>query len=144
MAVPQITIEQSNPAVDISGRERPDVWLFDIRATYVDGTEKQVTAVRDFNSYRVVNGAIADFKPLIKDAAVKIFMAALGKPNSGSLPSNVSSVVFRFSAITTSGVLHVAGASDQVPSIESDNLAVVKAKLNADAEFVLFFNLIRI
>lgn len=141
--VPQVIVHEESQSVDLSGKERPDVWLFDVNITYKDNTERQFAAVRDFFNHRLINAVVADFKIPAKDAAVRTFLTALGyPPPAGSLPANIRAIVFRFSAVTTNGLIHVAGASDQVPQINSDNLAAALVALNKDAQFVAFFTAI--
>jgi hypothetical protein len=124
------------------------VWHFSARVTKTDGSEIGGIVLQDEAASKVSGSRIVNDQEAIDNYAkyadvVKQFVAAMGyTASSGSLPSDVNDVVFRFMAIATDGgSVYVAGSSDDIsPTVESDDLDTILGLLNADSSFVTFMN----
>jgi hypothetical protein len=120
-------------------------WLFTGTAAYTNNTLKSAAIIKDPTASKDLlartEGDTTVWSDIKTLASVKAFLTALGyTPSPTSQPLTVNSGIWRFVALTTNGIIHVAGSNDQLAgNISTDDLTDIKALLDADPDFHAFF-----
>lgn len=117
------------------------VWHVSFYIAYKDNSNKAVEVVKDNSGVRRIAGNAADWAIAKKLPKFVEFMSNLGVTESPVLPDNISGYVFRFSATTTNGTVHVVGSNDRLsPDLITNDLAGVASELQSDTSFVNYFS----
>ena len=117
------------------------VWHASFNIAYTDGTKKAVEIVKDEYGFRFVYGNSNDWFTAAKLPKFAQLLSVFGVTVQPALPDNVSSYVFRFSAITTNGAVNVIGSNDALTNnVVTNDLEAVVADLSSDEQFSYYFN----